>query len=308
MPRSTVQFQKGLSLPSFLATYGTEEQCREALYRIRWPSGFCCPRCGHRSCFLIKTRMLYQCTGCRTQTSLMSGTVFGCSKLPLTIWFLAIFLITQSKNGISSLALSRSTGISPTAALRMKHKLQQAMKNHDDSLALSRVVQIDDAYWGGTRHDGLVGRGASGKTPFLAAVETNEDGHPIFMRLSRIAGFTSHEIGRWVKHHVIPFCVQDAFNIHFQPVKDWSASGEFSMRHRPSASCAMTASRQSNSLLANSFSRNSSQSRSAGFNSGEYGGKRTSAMLAGSSRSFERCEGAPSSTMIMNSRGYFRAI
>jgi transposase-like protein len=140
MPRSTVQFQRGLSLTSFLATYGTEEQCREALYRIRWPSGFCCPRCGHRSWFLIKTRMLYQCTGCRTQTSLMSGTVFGCSKLPLTIWFLAIFLITQSKNGISSLALSRSTGISPTAALRMKHKLQQAMKNHDDSLALSRVV------------------------------------------------------------------------------------------------------------------------------------------------------------------------
>jgi hypothetical protein len=211
MPRSTVQFQRGLSLTSFLATYGTEEQCREALYRIRWPSGFCCPRCGHRSCFLIKTRMLYQCTGCRTQTSLMSGTVFGCSKLPLTIWFLAIFLITQSKNGISSLALSRSTGISPTAALRMKHKLQQAMKNHDDSLALSRVVQIDDAYWGGTRHDGLVGRGASGKTPFLAAVETNEDGHPIFMRLSRIAGFTSHEIGRWVKHHVSPhgICVTD---------------------------------------------------------------------------------------------------
>ncbi|MBL0382434.1 MAG: hypothetical protein JKP90_23065 [Desulfofustis sp. PB-SRB1] len=76
--------------------------------------------------------------------------VLVASKLPLTIWFLAIFLITQSKNGISSLALSRSTGISPTAALRMKHKLQQAMKNHDDSLALSRVVQIDDAYWGGT--------------------------------------------------------------------------------------------------------------------------------------------------------------
>jgi hypothetical protein len=148
MPRSTVQFQRGLSLTSFLATYGTEEQCREALYRIRWPSGFCCPRCGHRSCFLIKTRMLYQCTGCRTQTSLMSGTVFGCSKLPLTIWFLAIFLITQSKNGISSLALSRSTGISPTAALRMKHKLQQAMKNHDDSLADQRQLffPLNDNY------------------------------------------------------------------------------------------------------------------------------------------------------------------
>jgi hypothetical protein len=71
MLRSTVQFQKGLSLPSFLATYGTEEQWREALYRIRWPSGFCCPRCGHRSYFFIKTRMLYQCTDCRTQTSLM---------------------------------------------------------------------------------------------------------------------------------------------------------------------------------------------------------------------------------------------
>ena len=93
-------------------------------------------------------------------------------------------------------------------------------------------------------------------------------------------------------HILFNFCVQDALNIYFQPVKDWSASGESSIRHRPSASCAMTASRQSNSLLANSFSRNSSQSRSAGFNSGEYGGKRTSAMLAGSSRSFERLRGS----------------
>jgi transposase-like protein len=76
---------------------------------------------------------LYQCQHCRSQTSLTSGTIFDSSKLSLTR-FLAIYLITQSKDGISSLNLSRMLGISANAALRLKHKLQQVMKNHNDRL------------------------------------------------------------------------------------------------------------------------------------------------------------------------------
>lgn len=81
--------------------------------------------------------------------------------------------MTQSKDGISSLNLALSLGISANAALRLKHKLLQIMKTAVDAHQLHTIVQIDDALWGGKKHDGVRGRGATGKTPFVAAVSTN---------------------------------------------------------------------------------------------------------------------------------------
>ena len=115
MPKNKIQFQRGLSLPDFLAQYGTDDQCRAALVRFRWPNGFVCPSCGHTTCYGIETRMLFQCKACHRQTSVISGTIFSSTKLPLSIWFLGIYLITQSKDGISSLNLARSLGISANA-------------------------------------------------------------------------------------------------------------------------------------------------------------------------------------------------
>jgi len=74
---------------------------------------------------------LLQCKQCHRQTSVISGTLLASANLPLTVWFLGIYLITQSKDGISSLNLARHLGISANAALRMKHKLQQTMKDID---------------------------------------------------------------------------------------------------------------------------------------------------------------------------------
>ena len=93
--------------------------------------------------------------------------------MPLNIWFLAIYLITQEKNGISALELSRQIGVSYNAEWRMEHKLMQAMKERDDETPLSGFVQLDDVYWGGVRR-GTHARGAKGKRPFIAAVSINE--------------------------------------------------------------------------------------------------------------------------------------
>jgi len=202
MPKNKVQFQRGLSLHRFQQLYGTSEQCEAVLLHKRWPHGFVCPKCGQTLYYKLNSRPLYQCQRCRCQTSLTSGTIFDSSKLPLTIWFLAIYLITQSKDGLSSLNLARILGVSANAGLRLKHKLQQVMKKEDDHLQLSGIVQLDDAYWGGKKHDGKRGRGASGKTPFLAAVSTNCKGHPIHMRLSRVGSFTSAEVSRWSAKHL----------------------------------------------------------------------------------------------------------
>ena len=148
MSRNKVQFQKSMSIHSFIEKFGSEQQCREHLFALRWPNGFHCPYCGHDQYCQLKSRALYQCNQCHHQSSLVAGTLFEGTKLPLRLWFLAIYLITQEKNGISALELSRQLGISYNATWRMKHKIMQAMKTRDDEHQLFGFVQLDDAYWG----------------------------------------------------------------------------------------------------------------------------------------------------------------
>ncbi len=204
MARNWIQFQKGYSLTQFVEEYGTEEQCMDALFRWRWPNGFVCPRCEHTGYGRVQSRALYQCHGCRYQVSLTAGTILASTKLALRTWFVAMYLMTQTKNGISALELSRQLGVSYNTAWSLKHKLMQVMKERDDTRPLGGSVQLDDAYWGGERRGGKRGRGAPGKTPFVAAVELNPKGRPVRMRLSRVGAFQSEEIAAWAKCHLEP--------------------------------------------------------------------------------------------------------
>src|SRR3981189_3024935 len=96
MARNKVQFQKGLSEAQFAVLYGTEDQCREAVMRWRWPSGFVCPVCAGQHHSFVKTRALYQCTACRRQTSVIAGTIFAATKVPLCTWFRAMMRVILS--------------------------------------------------------------------------------------------------------------------------------------------------------------------------------------------------------------------
>jgi transposase-like protein len=203
MPKNKVQFQKSMSLHQFMEQFGSESQCQAYFYRTRWSGGFRCPNCGHDKHCQLKSRPVYQCNRCHHQASLIAGTLFSSTKLPLTTWFLCIYLITQEKNGISALELSRQLGVSYNAAWRMKHKLMQAMKERDDKKPLAGFIQLDDAYWGGVRR-GSKGRQAQGKSPFVAAVSLNEEGHPIRMRFSVVKGFRKEELTRWAKANLAP--------------------------------------------------------------------------------------------------------
>ena len=108
-----VQIQSGLSLPHFMEFYGTEEKCEAALELMRWPDGFRCPRCDWQQYGFIHGRRhkRYQCRNCRHQATLTAGTIMEATKLPLTTWFLAFYLVGQTKTGISSLALMRHLGV-----------------------------------------------------------------------------------------------------------------------------------------------------------------------------------------------------
>ena len=206
MARNAVQLQKGLSEAEFDRLYGTEEQCRAVVIKLRWPEGFSCPVCGGTSHSVIKTRGSFQCTTCRRQTSPIAGTIFAATKLPLRTWFRAMYHLTQSKQGISSIELGRRLGVRQTTAWMLKHKIQQAMMERDGRKRLKGRVEIDDAVLGGERSGGKRGRGAPGKTPFVAAVETTDDGKPVRLKLRRVAGFTGQAISRFSLTSLDPSC------------------------------------------------------------------------------------------------------
>lgn len=204
--RNPVQFQKGLSLGAFLAAYGTEERCHAALVALRWPNGFVCPRCGGRKHGVIGPRRLFQCSACRYQASVKAGTVFAASKLELTKWFLAIYLMTQSKNDIAALELMRQLGVKYDTAWLVKQKLMAAMLERNRQRLLAGEVQIDDAYLGGEMkraEGGKRGRGSPNKLPFVAAVATR-DGRPVAVHLRRVEGFTKEQIGCYAKAGLAP--------------------------------------------------------------------------------------------------------
>ena len=135
MPRNTVQFGKGLSEPEFERLYGTKEKCRAQLLSWRWPRGFECPTCGGGAHSIVKQegRELYRCNVCRAQTSLIAGTLFASTKLGLKTWFRAMHLMTQTKQGISRLELSRRLGVAYNTAWMMHHKLAQVMMERDQT-------------------------------------------------------------------------------------------------------------------------------------------------------------------------------
>ena len=150
MAMSRIQFQAGLSLPEFIQLYGTEENCEAALEQARWPEGFRCPRCECKEHGLIHGRRhkRYQCRSCRHQATLTAGTILEATKLPLTTWFLAFYLVGQAKTGISSLALRRHLGVNYRTAWLVHNKIMQAMKERDGAYVLRGKVQVDDAYLG----------------------------------------------------------------------------------------------------------------------------------------------------------------
>ena len=202
MARNRVQFQKGLSEKDFEALYGSEEKCRTVIVTARWPNGFVCPHCGGRRHSHITSRDKFQCSACRKQTSPIAGTIFAASKAPLAKWFRAIYHLTQSKQGMSSIELGRRLGVTQTTAWKMKTKLAEVMRRSGESLRLEGRVEMDDVFLGGHRPGGKVGRGAAGKTPFVAAVETTPDKKPKRIRLKRIARFKRKRIKSLAKRVV----------------------------------------------------------------------------------------------------------
>ena len=121
-----------------------------------------------------------------------AGTIFHATKLPLTLWFAAIHLIV--------LVGGTRLGVKQPTAWAVKHKIMAVMARREGETRLTGRVEMDDAYLGGVRSGGKRGRGAAGKTPFVAAVSTSPEGRPRKLKLVPVKGFREREIARGAKH------------------------------------------------------------------------------------------------------------
>lgn len=150
--------------------FSDEVACRAYLFKLRWPDGFVCQGCGGRTARPMSSRGLWRCDGCRRQVSVTAGTIFQDSKLPLTVWFGAMWQVTSQKHGVSALGLQRVLGLgSYKTAWAMLHKLRRAMVRPGRE-RLSGVVEVDETYWGG-EEEGVRGRQTVAKALIAVAAE-----------------------------------------------------------------------------------------------------------------------------------------
>lgn len=152
-----------MNLPKLFERFGSEDKCREYLEQLRWPNGPECPRCGERSISRIETRKLFECNApsCRYQFSVTVGTVFQDSHLPLSKWFMAIYLMGESKKGISARQLQRTLDVTYKTAWYLAHRIRSAMEE-DSPVPLSGIVEVDETYVGG-KSRGVKGKGGPGR-------------------------------------------------------------------------------------------------------------------------------------------------
>ena len=186
-----------IDLPSLIEKFRSEDACHAYLERLRWPDGVRCPRCDSDKISRIKKRRQFDCDECRYQFSVRVGTIFHDSHLPLWKWFLATYLVCESKKGISSNQLKRMLGVAYQTAWYLTHRIRAAMKEEHESPSLSGVVEVDETYMGGKLKG--VGRGGyhGKKEIVIGAVQRGGD-----VRLSVIKNRGRKELHDFIDKHI----------------------------------------------------------------------------------------------------------
>ncbi len=159
---------------------------------------------------------------------LLAGTLFQSTKLPLTTWFLAVHLLSQTRRGIPALELGRRLGGSGNTAWLLKHKLMQAMLERDQGRRLEGAVQLDDACLGGENPGGKRGRGSESGMPFVVAVQVTEDGRPVEMKLSVVEAFRKEEMAKWARE-----CLAPGTAVHADGLRRFAGVEAAGCEHRP---------------------------------------------------------------------------
>ena len=149
-----------MTLPDLQRLFNTDDKCREALTKLRWPNGVECPRCHSKRISWIQANKQFDCAECEYHFSVTAGTVFNDSHLPLTTWFTAVLLLVEARKGMSANQIKRTIGVSYKTAWYLCHRIRAAMGQAERTM-LSGVVEMDETYIGGGKRG--MGRGPHGK-------------------------------------------------------------------------------------------------------------------------------------------------
>ncbi|MDR0629266.1 MAG: IS1595 family transposase [Treponema sp.] len=159
-----------MTFDEFIQRFSSEDQCRDYLYKLRFPEGFVRPNCGNRKDWGVG-KTLYECARCGRQTSVTAGTIFQDTRRPLRTWFTAIWRVTTQKNGASAQGLQQVLGLkSYKTAWAWPHKIRKALV-FSGREKLSGTVEVDETYLGGKETEGKRGRGTENKELVIVAAE-----------------------------------------------------------------------------------------------------------------------------------------
>ena len=182
------------SLIELASYFTTEEKCRRTLKEQRWGKTVCCPECGSTHIYERKDGR-YSCADCNHTFSVLSGTVFENTKISLRKWFMAMYLISSHKKGISSVQLAQDIRVTQKTAWFMLHKIR-GLFGQTDGTALKGEVEMDEMYLGGSevnkheskRTEGTQGRSTKTKTPVFGMLQ--RDGKVVAMVVEDTKGTT----------------------------------------------------------------------------------------------------------------------
>ena len=224
------------SLLAFQHMFPDDDACAAWLIEMRWPDGFVCPACGHEKGWALRRKAhTFECAGCRRQTSVTAGTILHASKLPLTVWFWAAYLMATHSNGISALQLQKQLGIgSYRSAWLLAHKLRASMVDPERN-PLSGLVEIDEASLPFRTKDdpptGGQGRSHDGKMLIVGAIELGDGNIPGRLRLAEISSYGAADLGHFVETAADPDAIAKP------------TAGPATLRSPPTATMSMSSGR-----------------------------------------------------------------
>jgi transposase-like protein len=212
-----------MSFEEFCEMFPNEEACQLRLYSMRWPEGFECPKCKCKESGYHEKKKVYQCKDkyCRYQASVTAGTVMEHTRLPIKVWFWAIFLMATDKRGSSATYLSNVLKIRYKSAWLLLAKLRSAMGNRDARYLLDGIVEFDDTYFGGPKLGDKRGRGTS-KTKVLAALSKDGKGKPKHLKMCVVRNLKGKTVGTFARSAIAEHSLiqTDAYRSYRKPLAE----------------------------------------------------------------------------------------